>query len=121
MGSSVCSPTDEPVIIVDGILDSGIAQFVKTLQEHGIETFESCEGGPGHAFPVPTVRFSGGHEQGYRAVWVALTFGPLPIDEIRRTWSVIDGALTGPEWEMTFFKKAPRAEGVPALATTSSD
>ena len=43
MGSSVCSPTDEPVIIVDGILDSGIAQFVKTLQEHGIETFESCE------------------------------------------------------------------------------
>jgi hypothetical protein len=26
----------------------------------GVETIESCEGGPGHAFPEPTVRLAGG-------------------------------------------------------------
>ena len=45
----------------NGVLDPGIAQFVKTLQQHGIETFESCEGGEGHASPVPMISvFQGG-------------------------------------------------------------
>ncbi len=29
-------------------LDPGIADYVIALREAGIETFESCEGGPGH-------------------------------------------------------------------------
>ena len=110
------------VEIIDGILDPGIAQFVKTLQEHGIETYESCEGGKGHSFPEPTIRFSGGPAQGYKAVWAAMTFGPLPVSDLRRFWRVLEGELEGPSWEMTFYKKAPHTEGVSTeLASASAD
>ena len=96
--------------VVDGVYDSGIESFVKVLQKHGIETFESCEGGKGHSFPEPTIRFHGGRAEGFRAVWVAMTFGPLPFSKLRRVWVMNDGELTGPDWEMVFFKKAPQTE-----------
>ena len=32
-------------------LDPGIAGAVAVLREAGVETFESCEGGHGHAYP----------------------------------------------------------------------
>lgn len=66
-----------------------------------METFESCEGGIGHAFPEPTVRFHGDHSEGYRAVAAAMQAG-LPVAELRRVWPVLDGELTGPSWELTF-------------------
>ncbi len=50
-----------------------------------------------------------------------MTFGPLPISKLRRTWSVVDGELTGPEWEMTFHKKGPHTDGVPVLAAVAVD
>lgn len=53
-------------------LDPGIFLVVRILREHGIETFESCEGGKGHVFYVPTVRFGGGHAEGPKAGGVAL-------------------------------------------------
>ena len=53
-------------------LDPGIEQAVVILIAAGVETFESCEGGPGHRFPEPTVKFSG-DRSGYRAVAAALT------------------------------------------------
>jgi hypothetical protein len=40
-------------------LDPGIRDVVAALDAEGIETFESCEGGDGHAFSEPTVRFHG--------------------------------------------------------------
>ena len=40
-------------------LDRGIRDQVAALRECVVETFESCEGGPGHAYPEPTVRFYG--------------------------------------------------------------
>jgi hypothetical protein len=40
-------------------LDRGIRDQVAALRECGVETFESCEGGPSHAYPEPTVRFYG--------------------------------------------------------------
>ena len=49
----------------DESLDVGIARIVQTLQEAGVETFESCQGGEGHIFPRPTVRF-----RGTRSWWV---------------------------------------------------
>ena len=98
--------TNDPVFD----LDPGIAPFVDTLRQHGIETFESCEGEEGHSFPEPTIRFHGGRAEGFRAAWVAMTFGPLPFSKLRRVWRLVNGELTGPDWEMVFFKKAPRAE-----------
>jgi len=82
-------------------LDPGIARVVQILWQRGVETTESCEGGPGHAFAQPTVRFCGEAHAGYHAVAVALAAG-LCVDELRRCWSVTDGELLGPYWELTF-------------------
>ena len=85
----------------DPPLDQGITLMVDALRAAAIETFESCEGGPGHAYPEPTVRFHGDHAEGYRALAIAMRAG-LPVKELRRVWPVNDGEPTGPWWELTF-------------------
>jgi len=90
----------------DPPLDPGIGHFVLVLTEHGIETFESCEGGVGHAYPEPTIRFHGDVAEGMRALSVAVRAG-LSVSELRRVWPVIDKEPTGPYWELTFSFQAP--------------
>lgn len=85
----------------DPPLDTGIWPAVEALRADGVETFESCEGGSGHAYPEPTVRFHGDHVEGYRALAVAMRAG-LQVKELRRVWPVNDGEPTGPWWELTF-------------------
>jgi hypothetical protein len=85
----------------DHIIDPGIARAVAVLQSAGVETFESCQGGVGHAFAEPTVRFHGGHAEGHRALAVVMEAG-LAVDALRRVWCVIDDEPTGPSWELTF-------------------
>ena len=87
-------------------LDEGIKEIVVTLIAHGIETYESCEGGKGHSYPEPTVRFEGDLSEGLRAVSVALGYG-LPVSRLRRAWAIKDGMLHGPWWEMTFLPPRP--------------
>jgi hypothetical protein len=82
-------------------LDRGILRYVAALRSGGIETFESCEGGNGHAFLEPTVRFHGGMGEGFRAYGIARQHG-LPVSAVRLYYSSIDGMLHGPWWEMTF-------------------
>src|ERR1700681_2359157 len=78
-------------------LDPGIREYVARLRSNGIETFESCQGGPGHAFTEPTIRFYGTPEAGWRAVAVCLAYG-LPIMALRRVWYVLDAnEPTGPD------------------------
>ncbi|MFZ5907082.1 MAG: hypothetical protein ACOYVJ_06685 [Nitrospirota bacterium] len=84
-------------------LDSGISEEVRILTEAKIETFESCEGGNGHAYPEPTIRFHGDKSEGFKALAVALQNG-LYVKSVARIWSIIDGEPTGPWWEMTFSK-----------------
>lgn len=88
----------------DPPLDAGIEAAVVALRQHGIETFESCEGGIGHAFPEPTVRFHGERSEGFRAFATAMEAG-LPVAELRRVWPIQDGEPTGPWWEITFTKR----------------
>jgi hypothetical protein len=85
-------------------LDPGIARAVRALRAGGVETFESCEGGEGHAYPEPTVRFHGEHPEGFRALSVAMQAG-LRVTSLRRTWTVQDGEPHGPYWEMTFARE----------------
>jgi hypothetical protein len=85
-------------------LDPGIEQAVRILRAAGVETFESCEGGAGHAYPVPTVRFHGDRSEGFRALAAAMQSG-FQVAELRRIWPVIDGEPTGPWWELTFGKQ----------------
>jgi hypothetical protein len=86
-------------------LDPGIADIVERLSAQNIETFESCEGGEGHTFFEPTVRFYGERSEGFRALAVALMLG-MHVQELRRVWPIIDGEPTGPIWELTF-RQAP--------------
>src|ERR1700737_4954121 len=82
-------------------LDPGISKEVMALREYGVETAESCQGGKGHACPEPMVRFNGNRAEGLRALAAAIESGLRPA-ELRRVWSVSDGELTGPCWELTF-------------------
>jgi hypothetical protein len=92
----------KPCAFVAGKLDRGIKRAVELLRAGGVETFESCEGGSGHAFPDPTVRFVGGPEAGWLAVSICLANG-LPIASLRRYWDVLDrNDVTGPHWEVVF-------------------
>ncbi len=84
----------------DPPLDTGIERAVLALRESDVETFESCEGGRGHAYPEPTVRFHGDRAEGFRALAVAMRAG-LPVAALRRVWPVDDGEPTGPWWELT--------------------
>ena len=86
---------------VDLPIDPGIRYAVLVLRAGGIETFESCEGGPGHAFPDPTIRFHGGAWVGYRAFAVAMEHD-LPVLELRRVHDVYGGQLNGPWWALVF-------------------
>ena len=87
----------------DPPLDDGIKDLVICLNSNGIETFESCQGGEGHSYYEPTVRFHGGNAEGYKAVAFAMENG-FSVSELRRVWPLIDGCLTGPYWELTLFK-----------------
>lgn len=90
---------------IPGKLDEGIEAPVRILQAAGIETFESCEGGGGHAYPEPTIRFHGTPEAGWRALGVCLAHG-LPIAALRRVWDILDGnEPSGPHWEITLRHK----------------
>jgi len=93
----------------DPPLDPGIADAVKLLRDAGIETFESCEGGPGHTYVEPAVRFHGERAEGFRALTVAMQ-GGLNVYTLRRVWRLEDGEPTGPWWELTFKPTKVRAE-----------
>ena len=56
-------------------LDPGIREIVELFNAHGIETFQSCEGGKGHAFQDPTIQFYGDLPEGYYALSVAVRYG----------------------------------------------
>ena len=91
---------------VDKSLDPLIAPYVRLLNEHGIETVESCQMTDGHmdGLPgdgLPWIDFRGDAGAGYRAVGVALEFG-LPVVRLIREWSVLDHALDGPVWRIKF-------------------
>jgi hypothetical protein len=100
-------------------LDPGIAPYVDVLDAAGIETYESCEGGAGHSYAEPAVRFFGARGEGFRALAVALQHN-LPVRAVRRIWTVNeDGHPEGPHWELAFW----RASGllVPAACIRRSE
>jgi len=84
-------------------LDAGIEEAVLILRNGGVETFESCQGGEGHPFYEPTVRFHGDGSEGFRALAIAQQNG-LRVDQLRRYYQIQNGEPTGPYWEMTLVK-----------------
>lgn len=64
-------------------IDPLILPAVKILNEHGFKTFESCQGGEGHAFFEPTIRFEGDEFDIIRACEICRNYG-LVVSEGRR-------------------------------------
>jgi hypothetical protein len=95
---------------LDMPLDPAIADAVRILHGGGIETFESCQGGDGHTYPEPTVRFHGERADGYRALGIAVQ-GGLRVAYLRRIWSMNDGEPTGPWWELVFVPPTTNPQG----------
>lgn len=91
LASSIC-PSDP--------LDEGIAHAVAVLRSAGVETFESCEGGEGHSFSHPTVKFYGSTAAGWAALATCMDF-ELPVHELARVWDVDAGEPSGPYWKLT--------------------
>ena len=92
-------PHREPMPRPPKGLDPGIREAVLRLQDDGVHTFESCEGGTGHAFAVPSVKFYGNGAEGWRALAVAKNAG-LPVVRLHRAWDLDDGEPCGPYWLM---------------------
>lgn len=82
-------------------LDLGIAPYVAALIEAGVHTFESCEGGQGHSFDRPTVKFYGTHADGWRALAACKDRG-FPVVHLCRAWDMDDGEPSGPYWQIVF-------------------
>lgn len=86
-------------------LDLGVARYVATLRDAGVETFESCEGGSGHSFDRPTVKFYGTHAAGWHELAASKDAG-FPVVSLCRSWDVDDGEPSGPYWAITFRSKS---------------
>ncbi len=87
-------------------LDTGIERAVLFLINNGIETWESCEGGEGHSYPEPAVRFHGGYSELLRAA--SLLIGrQFPVKRFSRVHRVIEGELDRMTNEVVFYKKVP--------------
>src|SRR5262245_26494518 len=93
-------------ICPDSPLDLGIAHVVDLLAAKGaalgIRTSESCDGSPGHAYPVPTVGLYGSSGAAWHAVGIVLDHG-LPVRDLAQVWSMGPCGPDGPPvWELRF-------------------
>lgn len=98
----------------DGI-DAGVRFAVRVLHSHGVETCQSCEGGAGHAYPVPTVDLLAGPNDaaGFLALAFLHTYG-LPVASVAKHWSVQDGMPYEMLWRVEFAHAFPeRADDEP--------
>lgn len=89
-------------------LDPGIRFAVRVLHAHGIETCQSCEGGAGHAYPVPTVDLLAGPNDvaGFLALGYLREFD-LPVVSVAKHWSVQDGVPYEVIWRVEFARAFP--------------
>jgi hypothetical protein len=85
----------------DPPLDEGIKDIVLTLNEAGIDTFSSCEGGEGHIFHEPTVLFDGSRRKAFRAFRIAMK-NNFPVLALRKSWNIYNTKTFPPHWELVF-------------------
>lgn len=97
-------------------IDAGIRFAVRLLHAHGFDTCQSCEGGDGHAYDVPTVDMIAGPSDatGFGALSALAGYG-LPVSTIGQVWSVDAlGRPYGEVWRITFWRPFPeRADEQP--------
>jgi hypothetical protein len=77
-----------PEVVLPDNIDELMLPAVQKLNEYGFKTFEFCQGGEGHAFLEPTIRFEGTEFDLIRAYEVC-KFYKLPVVEVKRVFRKI--------------------------------
>ena len=101
-------------------VDEGIKKIVEILNKHGFDTWESCQGGQGHCFELPTVRFWGSEFDLIRAHRICENYS-LNINQVSRIYRTVgistgdtDFCPKGTVWDVPFneiqFKEHPYTE-----------
>jgi hypothetical protein len=72
-------------MLFDPPIDKKILPAVEVLNKHGFKTFESCEGGEGHSYAEPTVRFFGSEFDLIRAFEICEVY-KLAVLEAKRVY-----------------------------------
>lgn len=87
-------------------LDRGIRFAVRVLHAWGIRTGQSCEGGKGHSYPVPTIEWQAGDDdaEGFSALGHLQRYG-LPVNAVSIRWLILRGLPFEKLWQITFWKK----------------
>lgn len=100
-------------------LDSGIRFAVRVLHAAGVETCQSCEGGPGHAYDRPTIDLPAGNDaDGFRALAALVSYG-FDVLDVSMIWPVISGLPTERLWRLTLRRAYPeRADERPMFDGT---
>lgn len=107
-------------------LDRGIRFAVRVLHARGLETCQSCQGGPdaarpdrGHAYDRPTVDLvaSGSDSWGFVAMAALQDYG-LRVRDVSLVWDIHEGLPYGKLWRITFWKTMEdRADEIPNFIT----
>ena len=84
-------------------VDKGIVNELKILNNYGIRTCQSCEGGVGHAFGKPTIDFFGDIKEGYKVYNIAIKH-KLNVDYLVRIYNIDDNELKQVDWGIVFKK-----------------
>lgn len=87
-------------------LDKGIRFAVRVLHAAGgIETCQSCQGGKGHSYDVPTVDLLAGGDDanGFAALSALHAYG-LPVAGVALHWNIQNGLPYEKLWRITFFR-----------------
>jgi len=91
-------------------LDQGIIAAVHALADYGVETFSSCQAGPGHGAMMPEVLFRGGEHAGLWAVWLLETQG-FKVQSLARYWDLDHGLPREPFWQVWLRTTEPTGPG----------
>ena len=92
-------------------IDYGIRFAVKLLHCHGIATCQSCQGGPGHSYPRPTIDMRGSaHGQpAFAALHHLETYG-LEVYSLSQVWNVAQGRIHETVWRIELCRPCPERD-----------
>lgn len=82
-GHKIQGSSSADILSFSAFIDPLILPVVEILNAHGFKTFESCQGGEGHCYGEPTVRFEGGEPDLIKAFEICLAYGLVALDAKR--------------------------------------
>lgn len=78
-------------------IDPEIVPALHALADYEIDTFSSCQGGPGHTCEAPEILFHGDENAGLYAVWLLEAQG-FRVWNLSRVWDLDHGLPRVPFW-----------------------